>query len=273
MSQQVVMCAPSYLPALANERSWVADSSPLDRDLALDQWHRLRYLVEAHIGPVVELPAEPWAPAMTFTRDLALSTDEAVVPLMPTSHRGPFEAPLVQRCLTLLGTELTLPAEPLRFDGGNVLADSHGRLLVGVFSAEPASEVVEAVRFMEAATGRVGYRVPLAGGRFPHIDMAIADLDGTGWLVYPDVLPGFDLADPDWNELFLGLPVIEVDPADGEQLACNIVINGDIAIGPEISTDLAAKLDRHGLTYHGTDLGELLKAGGGAHCSTLELTT
>ena len=265
------MAPPRFLPAIRSERSWVPDSPTLDRGLALKQWHQLRALVEALVGPVVGVPAEPWAPAMTFTRDLAVVADDIVIPLMPHSIRGPFEAPLTHRFLASLGLELTTTVKPLRFDGGNVLADSHGRLLVGVTSDEPATAFVEAVRFLETATGRPAYRVPLTGGRFPHIDMAVCDLDGQAWLVYPDALPGFDMTEPAWNELFLGLPVITATASDGEQLACNLVVSGDAVIGPPISPELIRQLTEQNIHYHRTDLSELRKAGGGAHSLTLEL--
>ena len=264
------MCAPRFAPALRGEHSWVPDAAALRPALALEQWTQFRTLVEAHIAPVEDLQPEPWAPAMTFTRDLALATDDVVIPLMPASRRGPFEAPLARRRLSSLGLGSETTPEVLRFDGGNVLADAHGRLLIGV-TPEPTDDFIETVRFLEAATGRGAYQVPLAGRRFPHIDMAVCDLGGKAWLAYPDALSGFDLADDAWQTLFMGRPVITVEPVDGEQLACNLIVDSDVAIGPEISSTLRAQLDHCGIDYVGTPLTELLKAGGGAHCLTLQL--
>ena len=271
MTRRILMSSPEFAPALSRERSWTAAAAPLDRGRAHEQWLALRHLVNDHIGPVVDLQAEPWAPAMTFTRDLALVADGVVVPLMPDSIRGPFEAPLARRQLVGLGIGVDPNLELLRFDGGNVLADSHGRLLVGVTTHSPTAEFTAAVRLLERVTGRPAYAVPVAGGRFPHIDMTICDLNGRAWLVYPDALPGFDLDDPDWTDLFQGLPVVTASSADGEILGCNLVVHGDVAIGPEISPELRRSLEDHGVAYIATDLSELLKAGGGAHCLTLEL--
>jgi N-dimethylarginine dimethylaminohydrolase len=269
-TERVLMCAPRFAPALSGEHSWVQDAEPLQPALALEQWTRLRTLVEAHIAPVENLQPEPWAPAMTFTRDLALATDDVVIPLMPESRRGPFEAPLAHRRLSSLGVDCETTHEVVRFDGGNVLADTHGRLLIGV-SSESTDGFIETVRFLEAATGRAAYRVPLTGGRFPHIDMALCDLGGRAWLVYPDALPGFDLADEAWSTLFMERPVITVKPADGEQLACNLIVHRDVALGPEISPTLRTQLNQCGIHYVGTPLSKLLKAGGGALCLTLQL--
>ncbi len=261
---RVLMCAPIFASPLSGEHSWVQDAEPMEPGLALEQWTQLRSLVETHIAPVEDLQPEPWAPAMTFTRDLALATDEVVIPLMAASRRGPFEAPLARRRLSSLGLDYEKTPEVLRFDGGNVLADVHGRLLIGVMS-ELTADFIETVRFLEAVTGRVAYRVPLAGGRFP------CDLGGKAWLVYPDALPGFDLDDEAWRTLFMGRSVITVEPADGEQLACNLVVNRDVAVGPQISSRLRTQLNQCGIDYVGTPLTELLKAGGGAHCLTLQL--
>lgn len=265
------MCPPIYLPALRDERSWVPHSPPLDPGLAVEQWERLRELVAEHVAPVALLQAEPWAPAMTFTRDLALVTPDTVVPLMPDSARGPFEAPLAARQLAARGLHGAIAVDPPRFDGGNVIADSHGRLLIGVTNPAPSDDFVAIVRSLEAATDRAAYRVPLAGGRFPHVDMAICDLAGRAWLVYPGALHEFGPVDPDWRDLFLGLPVITVAPDDGERLACNLVVHGDVVIGPEIGSELRHEINGLGIDYVPTPLTELAKAGGGAHCLTLEL--
>ena len=190
------MCSPVFAARLAGEQSWLPTEPPLDRGLAVDQWERLASLISEHVGPVERLQPEPWAPAMTFTRDLGLAVDNQLVLLVPSSRRGPFEAPLVHRRLATSASNATLPERRIRLDGGNVLADSYGRLLIGVTSPEPTDELVGAVRALERATARDAYRVPLSGGRFPHLDMALCDLAGRAWLAYPTALPGFDPATP-----------------------------------------------------------------------------
>lgn len=265
------MCSPRYAPRLAGDRSWTAADEPLDVPRAVDEWERLRSLVHTHIAPVLELQPEPWARAMTFTRDLAVITESAAVALMPTSVRGPFEAPLVHRSLAEAGVPLMATDDPVRIDGGNVLPDRHGRLLIGVTSSEPSEEMRTAVRRLEHATGRPSYRVPLVGGRFPHVDMAISDLQGRGWLAHPGALAGFDADDPAWQTLFVGKPVVVVDEPEGERLGCNVVVGDDVIIGPDLSFDLRRRLESFGFDYHGTPLEELRKAGGGAHCLTLEV--
>ncbi len=242
----------------------------MDRSQANEQWEQLRNLILEHIGPVDLLQPEPWAPAMTFTRDLALVVDDKVVPLRPLSQRGSFETPLLRRHLASSGISLALE-EPVHFDGGNVIADSHGRLLIGVTTRDPSDELTAAVRCLESVVGRAAYSVPLAGGRFPHIDMGVCDLNGRGWLIYPGALAGFDVADSDWIDFLHGLPVLVAEPHDGERLACNLVVHGDLAIGPEISSQLRTKVEALGIDYIGTPLSDLRKAGGGAHCLTLEL--
>ena len=65
--------------------------------------------------------------------------------------------------------------------------------------------------------------------------------------------------------------MIEVDDRDGELLACNLVLAGRTAIGPQISSALQRQIEARGINYVATPLGELRKAGGGARCLTLEL--
>lgn len=270
MVTRVLMCPPTALPALVGERSWQPAAPKLERARAVAQWQQLVDVVEANVAPVDPLVAEPWAWAMTFTRDLGIVVDDTVFALMPVSSRGPFEAPLFAKEMSQRNIELVNPDEPLRFDGGNVIADRHGRLLIGV-ARDAHRDLVHIGRDLAARTGRTAYAIPIAGGRFPHIDMALCELGERGWLVYPEALPGFDLTDPGWQAFFDGAPVIVADEVDGERLACNLVVAGDVAIGPEVSTDLVRRLTGIGIDYIATPLDELLKAGGGAHCLTLEM--
>ena len=65
--------------------------------------------------------------------------------------------------------------------------------------------------------------------------------------------------------------LIEATDEDAAVLGLNAVSDGRHVILPEQATDLAARLAERGFEPIGVDLSELLKAGGGPKCCTLEL--
>jgi N-dimethylarginine dimethylaminohydrolase len=61
------------------------------------------------------------------------------------------------------------------------------------------------------------------------------------------------------------------DFADADVLGLNLVSDGRNVVLPAKATGLAAQIERRGFTAVGVELSELLKAGGGPKCCTLEL--
>ena len=150
-------------------------------------------------------------------------------------------------------------------------------ITTGVCSSASVASRMRACRrrstTLKRRTGRSAVGVPLGGGRWPHLDMAMADLGGRGWLVHPRALNGYDPTDAAWRSLFAGRPIIEVEADEGDRLACNVVMAGDVVIGPSIGPVTRSRIEALGFDYEAVDVGELTKAGGGVHCLTLELPT
>jgi N-dimethylarginine dimethylaminohydrolase len=107
----------------------------------------------------------------------------------------------------------------------------------------------------------------LVDPRFYHLDTALAVLDADTAAYYP---AAFD----DAGRAALGSyfpELIEVKDEDAEVLGLNAVSDGRHVVLPEQATGLAAQLRAAGFDPIGVDMSELLKAGGGPKCCTLEL--
>ena len=65
--------------------------------------------------------------------------------------------------------------------------------------------------------------------------------------------------------------LIEVKDEDAEVLGLNAISDGRHVVLPEQATGLIAQLAAAGFEPVGVDMSELLKAGGGPKCCTLEL--
>jgi N-dimethylarginine dimethylaminohydrolase len=113
--------------------------------------------------------------------------------------------------------------------------------------------------------------VPLADVRYLHLDTVLADLGGRGWLVYPKGFAHPDLSHPVWRDILAGRPVIEITDDEAKDLACNVVVLGDVVVGGRMSDRLRRAIETLGMRVESTSLDEFRKAGGGAHCLTAEL--
>jgi N-dimethylarginine dimethylaminohydrolase len=107
----------------------------------------------------------------------------------------------------------------------------------------------------------------LVDPRFYHLDTALVVLDADTAAYYP---AAFD----DAGKAALAshfAELIEAKDEDAEVLGLNAISDGRNVVVPEQATGLIDQLADAGFQPVGVDLSELLKAGGGPKCCTLEL--
>ena len=265
-----LMSPPGHFSSHFLFNPWMDWQEQSDAERAGEQWHQLRGVVTAAGGEVVAAPANPAAPAMTFTRDGAFVYDAGrALVLRNDEPRGSSEPPLIEAALRDAGLSVeTMPAGT-RLEGGNVLPCTDGRVLVGLKPGSSGLGEKHLAALVDRSRDCVG--LPLADLKYLHLDMVLADLGGRGWLVYPGGLGPGDLSRAAWSKVFGDRPIIEVDRDDAARLACNVVIVGDIVITGWASPALTRAIESLGFDVAVTPLDEFRKAGGGPHCLTLEL--
>ncbi len=234
------------------------------------EWEQLRSLIKARGGRSETIAPASQAGAMTFTRDAALvyGPGRALI-LRNDGPRGDTEPTRFARWFAESGYETE--TTPYRLDGGNVLRCADGRYLIGLKPGSSGRVERYLARLLGRLTGARCFGVPLSDVRYLHLDMVIADLNGRGWLVYPAGLGGANLTLPEWDAIFLGRPIIEVERDEAARLACNVVPIGNTIVGCGLSRRLIRAIEHLGCEVAVTPLEEFRKAGGGAHCLTLEL--
>ncbi len=115
--------------------------------------------------------------------------------------------------------------------------------------------------------GRKVVSLRLVDDRFYHLDTALCVLDGSTAMYYP---AAFD--DAGRAVLASMFPeLIEAKDEDAEVLGLNAVSDGRRVVLAAAATGLARSLSARGFEVVPMDMSELLKAGGGAKCCTLEL--
>lgn len=264
-----ILCSPpAYLDLSHLLNAWMRWDEEVDRALAMRQWEGLVGALERAGAQVEVLPPSARAPAMTFTRDMGVIVDGEVVLLTNLGPRGEREPRRARRWLRSNGvpTRRWDPAD--RVEGGNVVRCAWG-WLIGVRAGLGAEPTRRFARHLRATTGDEVAIVPLPDARFGHLDMVLADL-GPLWLAHPPVLELAGFGDGGWRAILGDRPVVEVDDSEVARLAVNVVRVGHTVIG-DMSHRLCRIIERAGLAAVPVELGELRKAGGGAHCLTLEL--
>lgn len=264
------MCEPGGYAVHHILNPWMEWSEAVDVRRAIRQWASLADALESAGVQVEAMHNVSRSGAMTFTRDTAVVTafGEALV-LRNFGRRGDLEPRHITEWLESNGI-VTRDLEPdERIDGGNVVPTSDG-WIIGI---PPGANIDTVRRFGQRLRDRTGvavHGVPIRDPKFGHLDTALSDLAGHGWLAYPAAFAQPDLSGDAWSSVLRDRPVIEVTDDEAAALACNAIVAGDHVIGG-LTPRLCREIERIGAAPIPIELDEFRKAGGGAHCLTLEL--
>lgn len=266
--RRILMCEPAGYGVHHILNEWMAWDERVDVARAIDQWLALHDAIVAAGASVELMPHRGRSGAMTFTRDTAVVTASGEATLLRNhGRRGDLEPAHVRTWLAEHG--FVVDEASGRIDGGNVVPTTDGWLL-GVPPLTSPETVRPFAQHLRQRTGAPVHGVPIGQARFGHLDTALSDLAGRAWLVYPDAFRQPDLRSPTWEPILRERPIVAVTQAEAEALACNVLVVGECVIGG-LTPRLCREIDGHGLHAVPVDLDEFRKAGGGAHCLTLEL--
>lgn len=261
-SRTYLMCPPEHFAVEYAINPWMDPDRPVDVALAMRQW---RGLAEAYtrLGHTVHTIApQPGLPDMVFAANGATVIDGKV---LGSRFKYPQRQPEAAAYLNWFRSrgygqirESQVPNEgegDIVFAGRAILA-GHG------FRSE------EAVR--DELTELYGLPVislRLVDPRFYHLDTALVVLDADTVAYYPAAFDdaGQAALASHFSEL------IEAKDEDAEVLGLNAISDGRNVVLPVQATSLTVQLAAAGFNPVGVDLSELLKAGGGPKCCTLEL--
>lgn len=266
---RLLVCEPTGFGVHHLLNPWMRWDEAVDVRLAWRQWDGL---CEALVTVGAELEVMEIAgpsSAMTFTRDVAVVVAPRIAfSLSNFGPRGDLEPEFVTKWLGSLGFDVRRLNG--RLDGGNLVRTTEG-WLIGIPPGAPIDGAERLARRLRSEGASRVDAVPLQGARYGHLDTALCDLGGRAWLIHSEAFVEPDLDADSWRSILTGRAVIRVEPDEAEQLACNVVIVGNQVVG-SLTPRLCRAIEHHGLEPIPVDLDEFRKAGGGAHCLTLELT-
>jgi len=260
--RRYLLCRPSHFDVTYSINPWMDPGKPVDSELALVQWERLRDLY-VELGHTVHL-IEPLAglPDMVFAANGATVIDGRVLVARFRHPERAAEAPAYAQWFRTNGYLPVIEPELINEGEGDFLFDGL-RLLAGTgFRTDRHSHAQAQELF-----GRPVISLDLVDPRFYHLDTAMAVLDRGEVMYYPGAFsPGsrrvLEVLYPD---------AILADESDATAFGLNAVSDGRNVLLPQTAMGVIEQLAARGFNPIGLDVSELHKAGGAVKCCTLEL--
>jgi N-dimethylarginine dimethylaminohydrolase/methylmalonyl-CoA mutase cobalamin-binding subunit len=259
--RRYLMCRPTYFDVVYSINPWMDPSKPVDPRLALLQWQRI-HDVFVDLGHAVELISPlPGLPDMVFAANGATVVDgRALVARFRYDERAAESAAYLD-WFAMRGYESRQAMWTNEGEGDFLMAN--GWLLAGNgFRTERGAHAESEEFFGHPVIG-----LNLVNDNFYHLDTALAVLDEQTVMYYPAAFA------PDSQEILRALfpeAVIATDE-DARAFGLNAVSDGRHVVLPAGATSLTAQLRERGFEPVEVEVSELLRAGGGVKCCTLEL--
>ena len=261
----VLMCRPTHFAVTYAINAWMDPSRPTDTARAITQWENLVATYRG-LGFTVDLiePIEG-LPDMVFAANGGLVADgRAYTASFAHPERQP-EAPAYAAWFAAAGLEVS-PATFVNEGEGDFLVVGDAILAGTGFRC-----TTDAHAELASISDRDVVPLTLVRPEYYHLDTALAVLDATPGREQIAYLPSaFD--GPSLAELRRRFPdAIEASEEDAAVLALNAVSDGRHVVTAAGATRFHAQLAARGFVPVGMDLSELLLAGGGVKCCTLEV--
>ena len=262
--RRYLMCAPEHFEVSYAINPWMDPTAAVDRERALAQWGVLRqtYLDLGHEVDLIH--PEPGLPDMVFAANGGLVVEGRALGARFTYAQRQAEGPAYLAWLSTAGLKDAVEAVHVNEGEGDFLVVG-GVILAGTgFRTDPGAhgEVQELF-------GLPVVSLTLVDPRYYHLDTALAVLDDHHVAYYPGAFS--EGSREVLRRLFPDAVLASAE--DAAVLGLNAVSDGRHVVLASAAVELTQALRDRGYTPIGVDLSELLKAGGGAKCCTLEIRT
>jgi N-dimethylarginine dimethylaminohydrolase len=257
-----LMCQPEHFTVEYAINPWMDPSKPVDVALANEQWRRLGEVFRS-LGHTVEtIPPEPGLPDMVFAANGATVIGGKVLGARFRHQEREPEAAAYLAWFRSHGYQQVRESAIVNEGEGDIVFA--GRAILAGFGFRSEQSVRDE---LTEYFGLPVISLRLVDPRFYHLDTALVVLDADTAAYYP---AAFD----DASKAALAAhfaELIEVKDEDAEVLGLNAISDGRNVVVPEQATGLITQLRSAGFEPATVNLSELLKAGGGPKCCTLEL--
>jgi N-dimethylarginine dimethylaminohydrolase len=261
MSRHYIMCRPTYFAVDYVINPWMDPTQPVDTHLAVTQWETLRrtYLRMGHTVDLID--PLPGLPDMVFAANGATIIDGRMLGSQFRHPQRAAEAPAFLDWGDRAGLEIH-EAKAVNEGEGDIL-------LAGDFVLAALGTRTELAAHTQAQEvfGRPVISLQLVDPRYYHLDTALC-------VLRPGHIAYFPAAFSEGSQAVLRQlfpDAVLATAADAAAFGLNAVSDGRHVVLPDQAMALAGKLAARGYHPVPVDVSELLKAGGGPKCCTLEV--
>lgn len=260
---RILMCPPDHYGIEYEINPWMNRSLGAVRQLAFQQWTRLRdTLIE--LGATIELlEPQQGLPDLVFTANAGLVFGNLFLSSSFRHEVRAKESPVFERWFAQHGFDVERLPEGYFHEGAGDALFCGSILFAGYRQRSDA-----------LAHQWVGQRfhsrvlpLELVNPRFYHLDTCFCPLSETEAIYYPDAFDSYGRKVLEAHVPKL-IPVVE---AEAHRFGCNAVVVGRSVVHNSRCPQLSQTLVQHGYQSHEVELDEFLKAGGSAKCLTLRL--
>ena len=257
-----LMCPPEYFAVTYAINPWMRPDAPVDPEVAMRQWAALRATYESLGHAVSTIDPVAGLPDMVFAANGATVIDGTVLGVRFRYPQRAAEAAAYRSWFRAHGYPRVHAPVFVNEGEGDILVSGQTVLAGYGFRSDEA-----AAGELASVFGRRVVSLRLVDPRFYHLDTALCVLDASTAMYYPAAFD--DAGRAALASVFTEL--IEAKDEDAEVLGLNAVSDGRHVVLARQATELARSLAARGFEPVPVDMSELLKAGGGAKCCTLEL--
>ncbi|GAA1830211.1 amidinotransferase [Luedemannella flava] len=255
------MCRPTYFAVDYAINPWMDPTAPVDVDLAVAQWTHLRDTYRELGHTVDEIDPIPGLPDMVFAANGATVIDGIAYGAQFAFPERVAEGPAYLDWLAGHGFTAHEAKEINEGEGDLLLAGRFVLAGTGFRTAHDAHAELQEI------LGRPVVTLQLVDPRFYHLDTALTVLAENQIAYLPEAF-----SEGSRRVLARLFPdAILASAEDAAVLGLNAVSDGRRVVLPVQAQGLASQLAARGFQPVPVDLSELLKAGGGPKCCTLEL--
>jgi len=262
-----LMCRPEHFRVTYAINPWMDVESPVDPDLALEQWDRLAETIEAAGARVERITQLPETPDMVYAMNYGLiDGDHVVVSSFRHEQRRP-EASAAEWWFGEAGLRTTRVADARAgaFEAGDAFLVGTSLLVADGPRTDRATHDV-----LSRALGVRVTSVRITHPALYHLDLSFCPLDESRAIVAPSA---WDAAGRARVAALVPQPLV-IDDEEAFTFCANSVVVEDIVIMPAgLPVRVGRQLERWGFTVVAVDVSELHKGGGSIRCMTLPLDT
>ncbi|MGC4797587.1 MULTISPECIES: dimethylargininase [Micromonospora] len=260
-----LMCSPEYFAVEYAINPWMDVTTPVDRDLAVKQWDRLRETLVGLGHEVHLLTPEQGLPDMVYAANGGFVVDGSVYGARFKHEQRAAEAAAHHAFYEAQGWRFIAPSETNEGEGDFAyVPEAHGGLIL---AGHGFRTEIPAHAEAQEALGRPVVSLRLIDPRFYHLDVALAAIDDANIVYFPGAFSA--ASQRVLTQLFPDAVI--ADDEDAMAFGLNLVSDGANVVLNSEATRLAGKLKAAGYTPVPVELAELKKGGGSVKCCIAEL--